>query len=104
MGQPLGYYLSWSLFALSHHFIMWWAALRAYPQKGLTPFLNYAILGDDVVIGDSAVAREYSLILQGLQVTIERKNDYHPLEHLSLPRSSFAGVVLLIYHQYSSTL
>lgn len=72
-GQPLGYYGSWALFSLSHHFIVWLAALRAYPQRKSIPFRNYAILGDDVVIGDSMVAREYSLILQGLKVVVSAK-------------------------------
>ncbi|GMN37539.1 hypothetical protein TIFTF001_006905 [Ficus carica] len=52
VGQPLGYYLSWSLFSLAHRKVVWWAALWAYPQQDST-FSRYAILGDDVVIADS---------------------------------------------------
>mgnify|MGYP001544797469 CR=1 FL=1 len=29
----VGYYLSWSLFSLTHHMIVWWAALRADPNR-----------------------------------------------------------------------
>ena len=72
VGQPLGYYLSWSLFSLAHHKVVWWAALRAYPRQDST-FSRYAILGDDVVIADSRVAREYHLILKGLKVEISAK-------------------------------
>ncbi|KAH0644769.1 hypothetical protein KY284_032653 [Solanum tuberosum] len=43
-GQPLGYYGSWSLFALSHHYIVWLAAKRAYPRN-MTPFTDYTLLG-----------------------------------------------------------
>lgn len=72
VGQPLGYYLSWSLFALTHHLVVWWAALRANPKRRV-PYRRYAILGDDVVILDSDVAREYYLILQGLNVKVSEK-------------------------------
>ncbi|KAI4295030.1 hypothetical protein MLD38_040701 [Melastoma candidum] len=64
-GQALGYYGSWSLFSLSHHYIIWLAALQVYPNQD-TPFLDYAILGDDVVICDSLVATEYRKLLDSL--------------------------------------
>lgn len=67
-GNPLGYCSSWPLFALSHHFMVWLAADRAYPDG--EEFKAYAILGDDVVIADSRVAEEYSLILGQLGVDI----------------------------------
>ncbi|GAB2301977.1 hypothetical protein Dimus_036002 [Dionaea muscipula] len=50
--RPLGFLASWPLFALSHHFLVWLAAERVYP--GPARFTKYAVLGDDVVIGDSA--------------------------------------------------
>lgn len=31
-GQPLGYYSSWPLFALTHHAMIWWCAEQVYPQ------------------------------------------------------------------------
>lgn len=67
-GQPLGYYLSWPLFALSHHVVVWMAAARVFGPS--YRFKAYAVLGDDVVIGDSRVAKEYASILSDLQVTI----------------------------------
>jgi hypothetical protein len=60
-GQPLGYYSSWPMFTLTHHVLVWIAAYRVHPGKR---FLNYAILGDDIVIGDPGVAREYSVIME----------------------------------------
>ncbi|XP_047258316.1 uncharacterized mitochondrial protein AtMg01110-like, partial [Capsicum annuum] len=42
-GQPLGYYGSWSLFSLSHHYIVYLAAKKAYPHLNL-PFKDYALL------------------------------------------------------------
>lgn len=32
-GQPLGYYGSWSLFSLSHHFLVWLAAQNVQPSR-----------------------------------------------------------------------
>lgn len=68
-GQALGYYGSWTLFALSHHYIVWIAAEIAYPRRK-DPFWDYAILGDDVVIGDEQVAKEYTHLLSRMGVTI----------------------------------
>lgn len=48
-GQPLGYLSSWPLFSLCHHFLVWCAAEDVYPGRR---FLDYALLGDDIVIGD----------------------------------------------------
>lgn len=70
VGQPLGFYSSWPLFALSHHVILWIAADRVYPGK---KFRAYAILGDDVVIADRRVAEQYRSILQLLGVTISEQ-------------------------------
>lgn len=66
-GQPLGYKGSWPLFALSHHFIMWWCAEQVWPGR---VFRDYAILGDDVVIGCPKVATKYREALEEIQVSI----------------------------------
>lgn len=55
-GQPLGYYSSWPLFALSHHMVLWYAAEQVYPGRR---FERYAILGDDVIIADDSVRDLY---------------------------------------------
>ncbi|KAF3677612.1 putative NADH-ubiquinone oxidoreductase chain 4L-like [Capsicum annuum] len=55
-GQPFGYYSSWSLFALSHHYVVWLAAKQAYLQRTI-PFKDYALLGDDILITDVLVAQ-----------------------------------------------
>jgi hypothetical protein len=68
-GQPLGYYGSWALFALSHHYIVWLAAILTYPQRD-KPFKRYALLGDDIVIADKAVATSYRYLLDLLGVSI----------------------------------
>ncbi|CAA0812632.1 Mitovirus RNA-dependent RNA polymerase [Striga hermonthica] len=35
VGQPLGYYASWALFSLSHHYVVWMAANRADPNRSV---------------------------------------------------------------------
>ncbi|KAG6467802.1 hypothetical protein ZIOFF_074318 (mitochondrion) [Zingiber officinale] len=68
-GQPLGYYGSWALFSLSHHYLVWFAAHLVYPRSH-TPFRQYALLGDDIVIADRAVAEKYVELLYFLDVQI----------------------------------
>lgn len=66
-GQPLTYYSSWPLFALSHHILVWYCAERLYPGR---LFDQYAVLGDDVVIADQKVAIAYEQALSDIKVTI----------------------------------
>ena len=68
-GQPLGYYGSWALFSLSHHYMVWLAAWFLYPRRK-APFRKYALLGDDIVIADRAVAEKYQALLDILDVSI----------------------------------
>lgn len=60
-GQPLGFYSSWAVFALTHHALVAIAADKVYPGKS---FQKYAILGDDLVIADAKVASQYSDLIQ----------------------------------------
>jgi len=66
-GQPMGTLSSWASFALSHHVVVQIAA-RLAGYEGL--FQGYALLGDDIVIFDEAVAEEYRLLMTELGVTI----------------------------------
>ncbi|KAF3619963.1 putative NADH-ubiquinone oxidoreductase chain 4L-like [Capsicum annuum] len=68
-GQPLGYYGSWSLFSLSHHYIVWVAAKYAHRTR-TTPFPDYTLLGDDILITDKKMAEQYKKLLERLGVTI----------------------------------
>jgi hypothetical protein len=67
-GQPMGVYSSWPLLALVHHTIVQVAALRS----GLRRFVDYRILGDDIVIRNNEVAVQYQLILKQLGVEISK--------------------------------
>lgn len=60
VGQPMGALSSWAMLALTHHFIVQYAAWRAgFPFL----FTAYAVLGDDVVIANRKVAKEYLKLL-----------------------------------------
>lgn len=68
VGQPMGALSSWGMLALTHHFIVQVAASRVGKT---TWFEDYALLGDDIVIADKAVAESYhSLMTQWLGVSI----------------------------------
>lgn len=60
-GQPLGFYSSWPCFTLTHHMVVWLAAYRVLPG---VKFLDYAILGDDIVIAHRGVAEEYRRVME----------------------------------------
>jgi hypothetical protein len=67
VGQPIGALSSWAILAFSHHVIVQLAALRA---GWTTWFPHYALLGDDLVIADEAVAGHYQAIMRHLGVPI----------------------------------
>nr|UUW21457.1 MAG: RNA-dependent RNA polymerase [Guiyang mito-like virus 14] len=68
VGQPMGAYSSWAMLALTHHAIVQFAAWRTKRFSGW--FDLYAVLGDDVVIGDRYVAAQYVEIMDTLGVEI----------------------------------
>nr|QDH88581.1 MAG: RNA-dependent RNA polymerase [Mitovirus sp.] len=67
VGQPMGALSSWAMLAFSHHVIVQLAALRA---GWTTWFPHYALLGDDLVIADEAVAGHYQVLMRHLGVPI----------------------------------
>jgi hypothetical protein len=54
------------MMALTHHVMVGIAARRA----GMVGFTDYALLGDDLVIANEAVARSYQILAQDLGVEI----------------------------------
>nr|UAN07874.1 putative RNA-dependent RNA polymerase [Rhizoctonia solani mitovirus 40] len=61
VGQPMGALSSWPGLAITHHWIVQLAAYRVHSND--TWFLEYEILGDDIVIFDRLVAAEYLNIM-----------------------------------------
>lgn len=69
VGQPMGALSSWASLAIVHHFLVQASAWRTgFPKWKL--YTNYAVLGDDVVIGDKRVALSYLHIMDSLGVGI----------------------------------
>nr|UIW13860.1 MAG: RNA-dependent RNA polymerase [Rhizoctonia solani mitovirus 78] len=64
VGQPMGGLSSWAGLAITHHWIVQVAAINA--NKGHSWYLNYEILGDDLVIFEADVAKEYLKIMADL--------------------------------------
>jgi hypothetical protein len=66
VGQPMGAYSSWAMLALSHHVIVKIAACKV----GIPNFIDYCILGDDIVIRNEKVADQYRVLMDVLGVSI----------------------------------
>lgn len=64
VGQPMGFYSSWAVFALTHHCVVRAAAARSGVTKP-----QYALLGDDIVL-EAAIAPAYLQLLRELGVGI----------------------------------
>jgi len=62
----MGAYSSWGMLALTHHICVRVAALRV----GISNFFDYAVLGDDVIIANDAVAGSYLDLMKSLGVSI----------------------------------
>jgi hypothetical protein len=72
-GQPMGFLSSWASLAVLHHLLVQYSAYRVRLRNrgapedwssGILPFAKYLVLGDDIVIADSQVAREYTEVCQ----------------------------------------
>jgi hypothetical protein len=75
VGQPMGAYSSWAMLNITHHLLVQWSYHRAYniaPDLilGTDWFHDYAVLGDDIVIGNKRVADQYLGIMDLLGVPI----------------------------------
>jgi hypothetical protein len=67
VGQPMGALSSWAMLALTHHFIVQVAAWEVgFSTTKL--FKDYAVLGDDLVIANHRVAKQYLKIIKHLGV------------------------------------
>lgn len=87
VGQPMGAYSSWAVFALTHHVVVQLAARRS-GWVGWYPY--YALLGDDIVIAGEDVANAYHALIRQLGVEIS--------ETKSLRSPAGVGVVEFAKH------
>jgi len=76
VGQPMGALSSWAMLAVTHHFIVQLAFRQAYgmslqiPYTQDTWYSGYELLGDDIILFDQKVAKEYLVIMDRLGVPI----------------------------------
>lgn len=71
-GQPMGAYSSWPIMALQHHCLVHYAALLV----GESPKGKYVLLGDDIVISCSSIAKSYKKVMSELDVKISEQKTH----------------------------
>jgi hypothetical protein len=72
-GQPMGAYASFPLLAITNHLLVQLAyriSQDLYPSDIHVGRMGYAVVGDDVVIGNTRVAKIYTSLLEELGVPI----------------------------------
>jgi len=67
-GNPMGMYSSFNTTALAHHFLVWKACKNANLNWRRS---RYMLLGDDIVIANDSLAREYKKILAEWDIEIQ---------------------------------
>lgn len=72
-GNPMGALSSWSSFTLAHHFLVYAACERASTNWKRCP---YILLGDDIVIANDSVAKEYMNILESLEIPFSKEKSH----------------------------
>lgn len=72
----MGALSSWAMLAITHHVIVKAAALRV----GIKSFIDYSVLGDDVVIANDEVAESYLFLMQTLGLEINRQKSVESLK------------------------
>lgn len=70
VGQPMGALSSWGMLAVTHHMIVQLAFKRAYNEIISPWFEGYELLGDDIIIFDKEVAKEYLSLMAEIGVPI----------------------------------
>jgi len=66
-GQPMGALSSWAMLALTHHMIVQFSVNRVRGTQ-TTWYMNYEVLGDDIVIFDHDIYLEYLKVMSELGV------------------------------------
>jgi hypothetical protein len=78
VGQPMGILSSFAMFALTHHFVVQWAAIRAGHKS---VFNQYVIIGDDLVIASKDVYNEYIKLIGELGVEFSPMKSFIHSDH-----------------------
>jgi hypothetical protein len=70
VGNPMGFYGSWGLTTLLHHFVIYWAC-QNIKINWLTS--KYKVLGDDIMLWDGDLALEYKRLIKYIGVEISEQ-------------------------------
>jgi len=85
-GNPMGAYSSFNSFAFAHHYLIYYCCKELSTDWKSLP---YSMLGDDIVIGNEAIAEMYMSLLSSLHV------DYSPAKtHQSKDFYEFAKRII----------
>lgn len=96
VGQPMGMYASWPLMAVAHHFLVQFSAWRSSGKpRVITPFKDYVICGDDIVIASKSVSDSYYKVvsLLGMKINLSKSHVTGGKTGLS-PVSEFAKIII----------
>jgi hypothetical protein len=96
-GQPMGALSSWAMLALTHHLIVQFSVHRVRGTQ-TTWYLNYEVLGDDIVIFDYDIYLEYLKVMEELGVPC---NPSKSIPALYRPVCEFAKRTSLGLHDVS---
>jgi len=66
----MGALSSWAMLALTHHYLVHYSAWASGVIPKGQPFLDYVVLGDDVVIWNKTVASKYLKVMKTLGVEV----------------------------------
>lgn len=87
-GQPMGALGSWAIMSLTHHALVRFSAFRA----GKSDFVSYLVLGDDLVIADTAVADAYRDVCAQFGIPIGLPKSYVSVNgFLEFARRTYLG-------------
>jgi hypothetical protein len=72
-GNPIGFYSSWAILALTHHYIYYVSSRvnNIYYRDA-----KYFVLGDDSINGDNDINRSYREIINHLSVPISESKSH----------------------------
>lgn len=78
VGNPMGAYSSWNSFAIAHHYILFWCCKDLGMDWRSS---KYVLLGDDILIGDSSLAKAYleKMSALGVQISPLKTHESHEL-------------------------
>jgi len=97
VGQPMGALSSWAMLAVTHHLIVQYCYRQCYgvpmglPWTKDTWYTNYEVLGDDIILFDSKVAKAYLQMMEALGVPINTSKSVCA----TVPVTEFAKVTSL---------